>query len=428
MEAVFDDSLRGAPGERIIEVNALGRELRMIQERPPVKGTDIHLSIDMNIQKAVEDAFGDRAGALVAIEPDSGQILALESLPSFDPSVFSRGISYKEWKALMDDKKKPMLNRAVQSQYPPGSTFKIITAIAALEEGVIETDKKINCAGGINYGKWHFGCWKKGGHGPVDFHRGIVESCDTYFYEVGKRLGIDRIHKYAIELGLGKETGLNLLVKEKSGLIPSTEWKKAKTNLPWYLGETFNAAIGQGYVAVTPIQMAAMMATVANGGDIYKLSLVQGAKKQVGKVAIKPETINMIKDALSGVVNEPGGTASGSRSQLTIMGGKTGTAQVVGKLKGTSSGQFGDHAWFVAFAPVDNPVIALSVFVEHGGHGASAAAPIAKKAVEAYITSRQALIEGAKAAAGGQPAAARAVQSTTGPKTKEPEQQDAEDR
>ena len=389
VEALYDERLRGVPGERVIEVNALGKELRMIQGRPPIKGDDVKLSIDMNIQKAVEDSFGDKAGALVAIKPDSGEILALESLPSFDPSIFSRGIAYSEWKSLLDDKKKPMLNRAIQSQYPPGSTFKIITAIAALEEEVIEPDKKINCSGGINYGKWSFGCWKKGGHGPVDFHKALVESCDTYFYEVGRRLGIDRIHKYATAFGLGKETGLDLLIKEKKGLIPNTQWKKEKTKQQWYLGETFNAAIGQGYVAVTPIQLAAVMATFANGGDIYQLTLVNGESKLVGKVPLKPETINMVREALSGVVNEPGGTASGSRSQITIMGGKTGTAQVVGKKKGLSAERFGDHAWFVAFAPVDNPVIALSVFVEHGGHGSSAAAPIAKKAIEAYITSEK---------------------------------------
>ncbi|MCL4537870.1 MAG: penicillin-binding protein 2 [Nitrospirae bacterium] len=388
VEALFDSQLRGIPGERIIEVDALGRELRMIQGSPPVKGSDIALSIDINIQKAVEDAFGDKAGALVAIKPDSGELLALESLPSFDPNMFSMGIAYSDWKALMEDKKKPMLNRAVQSQYPPGSTFKIITAIAALEEGIISPDTKINCTGGVGYGKWTFGCWKKGGHGPVDFHKAIVESCDVYFYEAGRRLGIDKIYKYATVLGLGKETGINLLIKERRGLIPNTEWKREKLRQQWYLGETYNAAIGQGYVTATPIQMARMVATVSNGGDMYPLSLMKGDSKPMGRVNLKPETIHMIKEALSGVVNEPGGTAHGSMSQLTVIGGKTGTAQVVGKKKGLAGERFMDHAWFVAFAPVDNPEIALSVFVEHGGHGGSSAAPIAKRAIEAYMKSK----------------------------------------
>ncbi|MBF0506978.1 MAG: penicillin-binding protein 2 [Nitrospirae bacterium] len=385
VEAVFDKELRGTPGEKIIEVDALGRELRLIQQRPSIKGNNIELSIDINIQKAVEDGFKDKAGALVAIKPDTGEILALESLPSFDPNVFSRGITYQEWVSLMEDKKNPMLNRALQSQYPPGSTFKIITATAALEEGVIDLDKKINCTGGIKYGKWTFGCWKKGGHGPIDFHRAIVESCDSYFYEVGRRLGIDKIYKYATALGLGRETGLDLLIKERRGLIPNTEWKRQKKGSPWYLGETYNAAIGQGYVTVTPIQMARMMATFSNGGTIYPLSLLKGGSQPVGQLGIKPETIQIIKEALAGVVNEPNGTAHAAQSQALLIGGKTGTAQVVGKQRGFSGEKYMDHAWFVAFAPVDKPEIALSVFVEHGGHGATTAAPIAKRAIEAYL-------------------------------------------
>jgi penicillin-binding protein 2 len=385
VEAVFDKELRGTPGERIIEVDALGRELRLIQQRPSVKGNDITLSIDIDIQKAVEDEFKDKAGALVAIKPDTGEILALESLPSFDPNVFSRGIQYQDWVSLMEDKKNPMLNRALQSQYPPGSTFKIITATAALEEGVIDLAKKINCTGGIRYGKWTFGCWKKGGHGPIDFHRAIVESCDTYFYEVGRRLGIDKIYKYATALGLGKDTGINLMIKERRGLIPNTEWKRQKNRLPWYLGETYNAAIGQGYVSVTPIQMARMIATLSNGGTIYPLSLTKGGSKPIGQLGIKPETIETIKEALAGVVNEPGGTGHAAQSQAVIIAGKTGTAQVIGKQRGVSGEKYMDHAWFVAFAPVNKPEIALSVFVEHGGHGGTAAAPIARRAIEAYL-------------------------------------------
>jgi len=385
VEEVFDKELRGTPGERIIEVDALGRELRLIQQRPSVKGQDITLSIDIDIQKAVEDEFNDKAGALVAIKPDTGEILALASLPSFDPNVFSRGIQYQDWVSLAEDKKNPMLNRALQSQYPPGSTFKIITATAALEEGVIELDKKINCTGGIRYGKWTFGCWKKGGHGPIDFHHAIIESCDTYFYEVGRRLGIDKIYKYATAFGLGKETGINLMIKERRGLIPNTEWKRQKKKMPWYLGETYNAAIGQGYVSVTPVQMARMMATFSNGGTIYPLSLIKGGSKPIGQLGIKPETIETIKEALAGVVNEPGGTGHSAQSQVVTIAGKTGTAQVIGKKRTVSGEKYMDHAWFVGFAPVDKPKIAVSVFVEHGGHGGTAAAPIARRAIEAYL-------------------------------------------
>lgn len=266
-EMLFDKHLRGYPGQRIIEVNALGREMRMLHEKSPQMGKDLKMSIDINIQKAAEEAFDGKNGALVALKPHSGEILAMVSLPSFDPNVFSRGISVKEWNSIISDRKKPMLNRAIQSQYPPGSIFKLITAIAALEEAVIDPDTKINCTGAVHYGKWSFGCWKKGGHGAVDMHKAIVESCDVYFYEIGKRLGIDRIYKYAALFGLGRDTGIELMpVKEKKGLIPNTQWKKEKLNQPWYLGDTFISAIGQGFVSTTPIQAAMMTAVFANGG------------------------------------------------------------------------------------------------------------------------------------------------------------------
>lgn len=385
-EAMFDSELRGNPGERIVEVDALGRELRMIQQKQPIKGTDVHLSIDINIQKAVEDAFGEKAGALVAIKPDSGEILALESLPSFDPNIFAMGVSYNDWKGLIEGKKKPLLNRALQSQYPPGSTFKIITAIAALEEGVMNPETRVTCTGGLGYGKWTFGCWKKGGHGAVDFHKAVVESCDVYFYELGKRLGMDRIYKYATAFGLGKATGIDFgPVKESLGVVPNAQWKKEKKHIPWFLGDTFISAIGQGFVSATPLQMAQMMATVANGGDIYKPTIIKGDYPAVSNVKLKSETMDMLKEALAGVVNAPNGTAKGAKSSIVVVGGKTGTAQVVSKRKGPMAERFMDHAWFVAFAPVDDPEIALAVFVEHGGGGGAVAAPIAKKAIDAYF-------------------------------------------
>jgi penicillin-binding protein 2 len=280
-----------------------------------------------------------------------------------------------------------MLNRAIQSQYPPGSTFKIIMAIAGLEEGVITDSTKVDCRGGISYGKWHFGCWRKGGHGSVSLHRALVESCDVYFYDVGKRLGIDRIYKYATKFGLGKETGI-ALGAEKKGLIPNTKWKMETKKAQWFLGETFVNSIGQGYVSVTPVQMAVMMAAVSNGGKVYRPTILRGARPElVMNADVKPETIETIKEYLKGVVNEPGGTGGAAKSAVTIIGGKTGTAQVVGLRKDSKflSEKFRDHAWFVAFAPVDKPEVAMSVLVEHGGHGGSAAAPIAKKAVEAYM-------------------------------------------
>lgn len=387
-ELVFDRSLRGIPGERIIEIDALGREIKLLQENSPVKGEDLKLSIDINLQKAAEEAFAGRAGAVVALKPDTGEILGLVSRPSFDPNLFARGVNYSQWAALLQDKKTPMLNRALQSQYPPGSTFKIVTAIAALNEGVITPDTKVTCTGGITYGKWQFGCWKKGGHGTISLHRAIVESCDVYFYEAGKRLGIDKIAEYARKLGLGSETGLQL-VKERSGLIPDTTWKHEKRNQQWYLGETFNAAIGQGYVAATPMQMAQLMSVVANGGLIYRPVMVKAEAplQPVASVDIKPQVLDLVREGLYGVVNEGGGTGGAAKSSVATIGGKTGTAQVVSIRKSSHQlpEKLRDHAWFVAFAPVEKPAIALCVFVEHGGHGGGAAAPIAKLAIEAYL-------------------------------------------
>jgi penicillin-binding protein 2 len=229
----------------------------------------------------------------------------------------------------MEDKKTPMLNRALQSQYPPGSTFKIVTAIAGLEEGVITPDTKVNCRGGVSYGKWHFGCWRKNGHRIVSLHRAIVESCDVYFYEAGRLLGIDKIHDYALNLGLGKKTGIELGI-EREGLIPNAQWKLKTQKLPWFPGETFVAAIGQGYISVTPLQMAVMISSVSNGGNLFKPLLIKDSQPLLaGKTNIKPETLEVIRKGLLGVVNDNGGTGWAAKSQLINIGGKTGTAQVV---------------------------------------------------------------------------------------------------
>lgn len=391
VEKLFDKSLRGTAGQRIIEVDAIGREIRLLNETPPVKGTDLFLSIDIALQKAAEDAFEGKTGALVALKSDTGEILGIVSSPSFDPNMFAKGISSSEWNAILNNKKVPMLNRAIQSQYPPGSTFKIITAISALEAGALDTSTKVNCRGGINYGKWHFGCWRKTGHGIVSLHRALVESCDVYFYEAGKRAGIDKIYDYATMLGLGEETGISI-GRERKGLIPNSRWKLETKKTGWFLGETFINSIGQGYVSTTPIQMAVMMNAVSNGGNIYKPSILKGSKPVlIRKAAVRPETLETVKEALKGVVNELGGTGNAAKSSIVLIGGKTGTAQVVGLRKDSKylAENLRDHAWFVAFAPVDKPEIALSVFVEHGGHGGSVAAPIAKNAIEAYMLPKE---------------------------------------
>jgi len=388
VEKLYDRQLRGTSGERIIEMDALGRELRLIKEKSPVRGDDVRLAMDIKLQKEAEESFGEKTGALVAMKPDTGEILAMISKPSFDPNLFARGIKYRQWEELNQNKKLPLLNRSLQSQYPPGSTFKIITAIAAMEEGAIDVNTKITCTGELVYGKWHFGCWQKHGHGTLSLHRALVESCDVYFYDLGKRLGIDKIASYARMFGLGRETGLRM-AKERSGVVPDTKWKQEKRKQPWYLGETFNASIGQGYVAATPFQMAQMMSIVANGGYIYSPSLLMTENKPapLTKLNIRQENFEEVKKALSGVVNENGGTGWAAKSSMVNICGKTGTAQVVGMKRDSKylPEMFRDHAWFVAFAPYEAPEIALSVMVEHGGHGGAAAAPIAKRAIEAYM-------------------------------------------
>jgi len=322
-------------------------------------------------------------------------VLALVSRPSFDPNLFSRGIDYEDWLKLSEDKRFPMLNRALQSQFPPGSTFKIITGIAALETGSITTRTKETCRGYIKKGRWTFRCWKRSGHGTIDFHQALVQSCDVYFYLAGEATGIDSIAYYARQFGLGEPSGVGL-VKEKSGLIPDTQWKRSAKNESWYPGETYNAAIGQGYVLTTPMQLARMIATVADGGTLYHPQLLRTDEPPEPEhiIDLKDGTISAIQSGLAGVVAEPHGTAHAARTAIANVAGKTGTAQVISQ-KATNLPEdetpleFRDHAWFVAFAPVEKPEIAIAVFVEHGGHGGSAAAPIARKAIEAYLKSQE---------------------------------------
>jgi len=387
-EKVYDKILRGTAGKKIIEVDAIGRVVKVVGIQQPVKGKDIKLTIDMEIQAEAENALQGRAGAVVALDPNSGEILALASIPSFDPNLFARGISYKDWKRLLNNPRKPFLNRALQSQYPPGSTFKIITAIAALEEEIITEDTQFECKGSTYFGRV-FRCWKEEGHGRISLHRAIVESCDVYFYEIAKNLGIDILAKYASDFGLGSTVGIEL-EGEKSGIVPSTEWKLKTKKEKWYKGETFNTAIGQGYLSATPIQMARLMAAVVNGGKLYRPHLLKDSVSDnvvERKVYIKPENIGLIKKALIGVVSDRNGTGCMASSDLVSIGGKTGTTQVVGGGGDEEDipDKHKDHAWFVAFAPEEDPQIVVAVFVEHGGHGSTSAAPIAKRVIEAYF-------------------------------------------
>ncbi|RMG69435.1 MAG: penicillin-binding protein 2, partial [Nitrospirae bacterium] len=357
VEALYDETLRGIPGRKYIEVDALGRQLRTINIVPPKRGDDIYLSIDLKTQQEAERAFSKRAGALMALDPNNGKVIAFVSLPAFDPNEFVRGITEKRWRQLLRHPGHPMLNRVLQSQYPPGSVFKLIVAITALEEGMISPSYSVNCKGLISVGRWKFRCWKRQGHGLIGLKRAIIESCDVYFYELGRMLGIDRIAKYARAFGLGSRVGPELCA-ERDGLIPTTKWKKRVKGRPWYLGETFNAAIGQGYVSVTPAQAAVMVSAIANGGTIYRPSVLLEEKPEViGKLALKPSTVRFIKSAMYSVVVDPKGTGWRARSGIVSIAGKTGTAQVVSRPDDESASRWlpEDHAWFVAFSPVRKP-------------------------------------------------------------------------
>ena len=388
VEKVYDNILRGSAGKKIIEVDALGTIVKVVKMQRPIAGTDIKLTIDADLQVEAENSLSGKAGAVVAIKPGTGEILAMASAPSFDPNLFVGGISGEDWKRLIKDPGKPLLNRAIQSRYPPGSTFKIITAIAALETGLISGHTRHECRGSIKFGR-EFKCWKKGGHGTVDLHDALAESCDVFFYEIGKKLDIDTLAKYASDYGLGSVTGVEL-EGEVRGIVPSRAWKREAKNEKWYTGETLNTVIGQGYLAVTPIQMARLTAAVVNGGKLYKPFLVDEPGRETGPervLNIDPRNIEMVKNALMDVVGSKRGTASSARSNVVDIGGKTGTSQVVGGGSVNDMNaqeKYRDHAWFVAFAPERDPQIVVSVFVEHGGHGSTAAAPIAKRIIETY--------------------------------------------
>lgn len=401
LERKWEDVLRGQSGGQQVEVDALGRRVRVLHEVTDVPGYTVHLTLDRDLQQTAFEALQGSEGTIVALDVHTGAILAMVSTPSFDPNVFARGIKGDEWRALIKDQQRPLSNRATQGQYPPGSTFKIIMSIAGLEEGAVDPEARISDPGFYNFGNRAFRDWKKGGHGSVDLHRAIVESCDVYFYQLGPRLGVDRIAKWAHAFGLGDKTGV-ALDDERSGTIPDTEWKRKRFRQPWYPGETVSVAIGQGYVTVTPLQLANMMATVANGGTLYRPRIVDkvesantGVVKEYGPekihtVDLKPSTLERVRGALADVVGSPAGTGGSARSNVVSIAGKTGTAQVV-EMKGgyVKTEQLAylnrDHAWFVSYAPVENPQIAVVVLVEHGGHGASAAAPLAKKVIEKYI-------------------------------------------
>ena len=401
LERRWEELLRGQSGGQQVEVDALGRRVRVLHEVTDVPGYTVHLTLDRQLQETAYEALKGKEGTIVALDVNSGAVLALASTPAFDPNTFARGIKSDEWTGLIKDQLRPLSNRATQGQYPPGSTFKIVMSIAGLEEGVIQPESFIQDPGFYSFGNRSFRDWKKGGHGAVNLHKAIVESCDTYFYQLGPKLGVDRIAKWAHAFGLGEKTGI-ALDDERTGTIPDTEWKRKRYRQPWFPGETVSVAIGQGYVTVTPLQLANMVAAVANGGKLYRPYVVNKVESVDGStvreygpelirtIELKPDTLKRVRTALADVVSAPGGTGGAARSQVVSIAGKTGTAQVVemkgGYVKTEQLAYFNrDHAWFVSYAPVENPQVAIAVLVEHGGHGGDAAAPMAKKVFEKFI-------------------------------------------
>jgi len=393
LERYYEEILRGADGYQFVEVDAHGRIIGGIPEMPevaPVPGVDLCLTVDWRLQEYVESLFDpDLTGAAVALEPGTGRVLALVSRPNFDPNQFSGGISLRDWLRLSQDPKFPLWDRAIRSQYPPGSTFKVVTALAALAESLItpQSHMRQSCHGGIRIGNRFFGCWRKGGHGSLDLTQALVQSCDVYFYQLGMMLGVEGIERWARKLGLARATGFDL-PQEVEGLVPSPEWYEKRWGKGAVTGGiAANLAIGQGEILVTPLQMAALYAAVGKRGLWARPHLLLEARRWDGNIVRQEELdtfrlpipehhLEAVVQALVGVVNDPGGTGGAARSAEVVVAGKTGTAQ-------NPHGR--DHSWFVGFAPAQDPVIAVAAVVENAGHGSAVAAPIVGKTIEAYM-------------------------------------------
>ncbi|MBT8763292.1 penicillin-binding protein 2 [Desulfohalobiaceae bacterium Ax17] len=385
LEYVLEKRLRGKKGLKRMEVDAVGRSLHEEVLRPPQPGEDIHLSLDLELQKKVYELMEGRAGAVVVMEPDSGQILSLVSSPSYDNNKFVQGVSIEDWRKLIKNPLHPLQNRCIQSVYPPGSVFKLVVAACGLFEKKIDLEEKIYCSGAYRLGRRVFRCWKKHGHGRVDFTRSLVESCDVYYYKLGEELGVDRISSFAKKCGFGQLTGIDL-PHEKRGLIPDRNWKLKRFKEPWQGGETLNMSIGQGYTLVTPLQVARFVSALVNGGKLYKPSLLSEESRAKAKALPFADDIRQkIIRAMIRTVEADHGTARGLRKDGIIIGAKTGTAQVVKLLSEYEEKEieeipyrFRDHAWMASFAKKGDRSYVVVAMVEHGGHGGSAAGPIVR--------------------------------------------------
>jgi penicillin-binding protein 2 len=403
VEQAYNTLLMGQDGVRRVVVNSIGREIRTLDEVPPVEGRRVQLTIDYDLQKAAEDGFKHAGfnGSALILDPSNGEVLSFVSLPAYDPNDFAAGIDRATWAALNSNALRPLQNRAIQGRYSPGSTFKIVVAAAAVEEGLVGPDHTVNCNGGASFFGRYFRCHLRGGHGVVDMRHAIEQSCNVYFYTLGNMLGVDKIHKWAEKLGLVGLTGIDL-PNEQESIIPSTEWKRERTGERWYPGETISVSIGQGQVSVTPASMAVMIATVANGGTRVTPHVIRAVDEGGGwkmatppavgaRTAFRPETLSALHDGLWMAVNASG-TADRARVPGRDVAGKTGTAQVISsrgrQAARDSEVDLRDHGWFVFFAPKENPQIAGVIFGEHIEHG-YLAAPVAKHVIETYFAKKE---------------------------------------
>lgn len=409
VELVHNRRLMGKNGVQRVVVNSLGRRERLLDEIPALWGDSIRLTLDFDVQRAVEQAFGERAGSAVVLDPRSGEILAIASFPAFDPNLFSGRFQAEAWKSLIQDKRKILQNRAIQGRYSPGSVFKLVVAAAALEERVVTPEMRFFCPGSIRLYGVDFLCHKRGGHGWVALHEAIVHSCNVYFYQVGVNLQIDRIARYSRALGLGSPTGIDLPF-EVSGLVPDPEWKRRLRREPWYAGETVSVAVGQGSVLVTCLQLAQLAGIVASGGELYRPHVVQKLMSVSGggetdrepappagpirRIPFRESTWRELQEGMWGVVNQ-GGTGYAARLDGVQVCGKTGTAQVASKenlsrqIDAERPEHLRNHAWFVGYAPRKNPELAIAVLVEHAGAGGQAAAPVAREIFRAYFQGKR---------------------------------------
>ena len=396
IERSYETGLQGSKGARRVRVNSRGRVVEEIGlDRPPRHGTDLRLTIDLDLQRLLEEAMAGHVGAGIFLDPWTGEVLAMASSPAFEPNLFARRFPAEAWNELISDPLKPLQNRVSLSSYSPGSTFKIVVGAAALAEKVITPSTTIFCPGYAIIYKHRFHCWKAGGHGEVALEDAIVHSCNVYFYQVGKMLGIEAIASFARRLGLGEPTGIDLL-REDAGLIPTPRWKEETRGQPWYAGETISVAIGQGPLNVTPLQMARMAATLANGGRqvtphlVYRGETAEAAdaSRRRDEAGFTARTMAALRRAMVGVVERGTGKAAGLAG--IKVAGKTGTAQYSSRSAGVDADELPyairDHGWFVGFAPADSPRIAFAVFIEHGGHGGTTAAPVARRVLERFFS------------------------------------------